>query len=152
MTDHTAVTASKENWFVAVKVLLRDGDNLLVLKDTFGAGDIPGGRLRKDDFTTPLLTVLARKIAEEIGDAVRYEIEPDPVVLFRHERFEVGSGETRRIFAVGYEARYQGGEIKLGDYLESYTWVNVHTVNPADYLEGGWLTGVEEYLKKVRKK
>lgn len=150
MTDHSTVTASKENWFVAVKVLLREGDNLLLLKDTFGDGDIPGGRLRKDDFTTPLQGVLKRKISEEIGDAVRYEINPDPVVLFRHERFEVGSQETRRIFAVGYEATYLGGEIILGDYLESYTWVNIHTVNPSDYLAGGWLAGVEEYLAKVR--
>jgi hypothetical protein len=150
MTDHSAVTASKENWFVAVKVLLRNGDDLLVLKDTFGDGDIPGGRLRKDDFTTPLLEVLKRKISEEIGDQIQYEINPDPVVLFRHERFEVGSGETRRIFAVGYEANYLGGEITLGDYLESYTWVNIHTVNLSEYLEGGWLTGVEEYLTKVR--
>lgn len=150
MTDHSAVTASKENWFVAVKVLLRDGDNLLVLKDTFGDGDIPGGRLRKDDFTTPLLAVLERKICEEIGPEVRCQINPDPVVLFRHERFEVGSQETRRIFAVGYEAQFLGGEIKLGDYLESYTWVNINTLNPADYLAGGWLAGVEEYLTKAR--
>ena len=150
MTDHAAVTASKENWFVAVKILLRDGNNLLVLRDTFGDGDIPGGRLRKDDFQTPLLEVLHRKVIEEIGSKVTYTIKDEnPVCTFRHERFEVGSGEVRRIFALGFEAKYEGGEIVTGDYIESHAWIDVRTAKLEDYLEGGWLRGVEEYVRKI---
>lgn len=150
MIDHSVVTASKENWFVAVKILLRQGNNLLVLRDTFGDGDIPGGRLRKDDFTTPLLEVLKRKVAEEIGSKISYKItNENPVCTFRHERLEVGSGEVRRIFALGFEAVYEGGTIETGEYIESYTWIDLRTAKLADYLEGGWLKGVEEYVQKL---
>lgn len=150
MTDHAAVTASKENWFVAVKILLRRGDNLLVLRDTFGDGDIPGGRLRKDDFQTPLLEVLHRKVIEEIGPHIVYTIKNEnPVCTFRHERFEVGSGETRRIFALGFEAVYEGGPIETGDYIESHNWIDLRTTQLSDHLEGGWLKGVEEYVQKL---
>jgi predicted RNA-binding protein len=38
----------KERWFVAVKVFLRDGDKLLILKDIFDDGrDLPGGRIKR---------------------------------------------------------------------------------------------------------
>jgi hypothetical protein len=150
MIDHQAVTASKENWFVAVKILLRKGDELLVLRDIFGDGDIPGGRLRKDDFETPLLEVLKRKVTEEVGPDISYTITyENPVCTFRHERFEVGSGEVRRIFALGFEALYERGAIETGDYIESHTWIDLRTAQLSDYLEGGWLKGVEEYVQKL---
>ncbi|MBY0538747.1 hypothetical protein K2P47_05125 [Patescibacteria group bacterium] len=150
MADHQAATASKENWFVAVKILLRKGNELLVLRDTFGEGDIPGGRLRKDDFETPLLEVLKRKVTEDIGSDVSYKIiHQNPVCTFRHERFEVGSGENVRIFALGFEAEYESGEIITGEYIESHTWIDLRTAQLSDYLEGGWLKGVEEYVQKL---
>lgn len=62
-------TAEKERRFVAVKVFLRDGDKLLILKDKFNDGwDLSGGRIKKDEFETPLLDVVKRKMVEEVGE------------------------------------------------------------------------------------
>ena len=141
-------TQDKERWFVAVKVFLRDGDKLLILKDIFDDGwDLPGGRIRKDEFETPLLSVVERKMTEELGSSVQYQIDQNPKVYFRHERIEVGMNEQVRIFALGYEAQYSGGAVTLPEYMNRFEWVDITSFKPEDYFRGGWLKGVQEYLE-----
>ena len=142
---------NKDRYFVAVKVFLEDDKgNFLITKDIFNQDwDIPGGRLRENDFETPLVEVMERKIKEELGEGVRYELG-EPAVFMRHERDELmpsGEREKRRIFAVGYKAKFLGGEIKLGKHHEKYEWVSLKTFVPENYFTGGWLKGVREYLK-----
>jgi 8-oxo-dGTP diphosphatase len=137
----------KDLYFVAVKLLLRDGDKLLITHDIFGAWDLPGGRIKKDEFEAPLESVITRKMREELGADVRYELG-DPKVFFRVERAEHGlNGQMVRIFAVGYDATYKGGEVRLGDHHDQMEWVDVKTFRPEKYFTGGWLAGVQEYLK-----
>jgi ADP-ribose pyrophosphatase YjhB (NUDIX family) len=142
---------SKDVYFVAVKVFLEDNKgNLLITKDRFGDWDIPGGRLRENDFDVPLEQVVARKMAEELGPDVKYALGK-PVVFMRHERDEIlstGDKQKRRIFAIGYSAQYKGGAIALGKNHEKHEWVELKTFKPADYFTGGWLKGVEEYVSK----
>jgi ADP-ribose pyrophosphatase YjhB (NUDIX family) len=142
----------KDLYFVAVKVFLQDSEGrLLIIKDVYDDGwDIPGGRLRPEDFTTPLADVVGRKMQEEVGEVVKYELG-EPAVFIRHERLEVGLNERRRIFAVGYRAKYLGGEIKLGKYIRDYEWVSLETFVPEDYFTGGWLQGVKEFQLKYTK-
>ncbi len=141
---------NKDLYFVAVKVFLKDNTgNFLITKDIFNTDwDIPGGRLRENDFETPLVSVVKRKISEELGENLLYELG-EPVIFMRHERDEImpsGNKEKRRIFAIGYQAKYLGGEIKLGKHHEKYEWVSVDTFIPEDYFTGGWLKGVKEYM------
>jgi ADP-ribose pyrophosphatase YjhB (NUDIX family) len=140
---------SKDTYFVAVKVFLEDSKgNLLITKDRFGDWDIPGGRLRENDFDAPLEQVVARKMVEEIGSNIQYTLGK-PTVFMRHERDEIlasGEKQKRRIFAIGYSATYTGGDIILGKNHEKYKWVPVATFKPSDYFTGGWLKGVEEYI------
>lgn len=142
-----ADSRDKDLYHVAVKLLLRDGDKLLITHDIFKAWDLPGGRIKKDEFDRPLEAVIARKMDEELGGEVRYELGK-PTVFFRVERVEHNTGETVRIFAIGYEAKYLDGDIKLGEHHDQMEWVDVHTFKPEDYFTGGWLTGVQEYLGK----
>lgn len=136
----------KDLYFVAVKLLLRDGDKLLITHDIFGSWDLPGGRLKPDEFDKPLEAVIERKVREELGLAVQYELG-DPKVFFRVEREEEGmNGQKVRIFAVGYEAKYKGGEVMLGKNHDQHEWVVVRSFEPEQYFKGGWLTGVQEYL------
>jgi ADP-ribose pyrophosphatase YjhB (NUDIX family) len=142
----------KDVYFVAVKAFIEDGNgNLLITKDRFGDWDLPGGRLREQDFSTPLEAVLQRKISEELGPAVTYTLG-EPVVCMRHERSEIladGTRAPRRIFAIGYKARYTGGEIILGKNHEQTLWATPQAA--VKHLTGGWLAGVKEYLSKVQK-
>lgn len=147
------MTIEKDLYFVAVKVFLRNQEGkLLITKDVFGAWDIPGGRLRENDFETSLDDVIERKMREELGDDVQYKLG-EQLLTMRHERDEVlpsGEKEKRRIFALGYDATYIGGEIQLGKSHEKYEWISVEEdVDPKKYFTGGWLKGVQEYLSLI---
>lgn len=143
----------KDLYFVAVKIFLENEQgHLLITKDRFGDWDIPGGRLRGGDFETPLEDVVARKIREELGENVQYQLQ-EPVVFMRHERDEIlatGERDKRRIFAIGYKAKYLSGDIGLGKNHEQYEWVDTKSFDPSEYFTGGWLKGVTEYLQKSR--
>src|SRR5437868_2592076 len=100
----------KDLYFVAVKLFLRDGNKLLITHDIFGDWDLPGGRIRKDEFDKPLDDVIERKMQEELGDQIEYSLG-EPRVFFRVERQEHNlNGQAVRIFGVGYVAEYNGGE------------------------------------------
>jgi ADP-ribose pyrophosphatase YjhB (NUDIX family) len=145
------MNTNKDTYFVAVKVFLEDAKgNLLITKDRFGDWDIPGGRLRENDFGAPFEEIVTRKMVEELGSGVKYTLGK-PTVFMRHERDEIlasGERQKRRIFAIGYPAVYTGGQITLGKNHEKFEWVPMATFKPADYFTGGWLKGVEEYIAK----
>ena len=137
---------NKDLYFVAVKVFLEKDGKFLITKDTWGAWDLPGGRIRKNEFDTPLEKVIERKMTEELGDAIKYTIGK-PVVFMRHERQEATADkQTVRIFAVGYEGTLLDGEPRLGDHHVEMQWVDPMTFRPEAYFTGGWLKGVQEYL------
>ena len=139
-------TQEKDTYFVAVKVFLEKDGRFLVMKDNFGDWDLPGGRIKKDEFEAPLENIIARKMSQEVGDEVKYEIGR-PLLFFRHERVEVAPGNpTVRIFAVGYPAVWKSGEIKLSQRHTEMLWADPKTFKPENYFKGGWLKGVEEYL------
>ena len=139
---------NKDVYFVAVKIFLQNKKGeLLITKDRFGDWDIPGGRLRENDFDIPLEKVVERKMKEELGENISYQLG-DVALFMRHERNEIlpsGGREIRRIFAVGYHATYRRGEIKLGGNHTEYVWVNLKEFIPENYFTGGWLKGIKEF-------
>lgn len=144
MSEDTIV--NKDMYFVAVKVFLKKDGQLLIMKDNFGQWDLPGGRIKKDEFEKPLEEIIARKISEELGGDIKYTLGK-PVVFMRHERLEHAPGNpTVRIFAIGYEAILESGEIKISERHEELLWVDPASFKPEDYFTGGWLKGVKEYL------
>jgi len=139
-------TPGKDSYFVAVKILLRDNNKLLITHDIFGDWDLPGGRILKDEFNKPLESVIERKVREELGADIKYQIG-QPKVFFRVERQEHDlEGQTVRIFGVGYEAQYLGGTINLGQHHDQMEWVDLSTFSPDQYFTGGWLEGVKDYI------
>lgn len=141
----------KDTYFVAVKVFLEKDGKLLILKDSFGVWDLPGGRIKKDEFEVPLGQIIKRKMSEELGNDIQYTIGK-PVVFMRHERIEQTEGNpTVRIFAVGYEGELKTGMIKLSERHTEMLWVDPIDFKPEKYFKGGWLKGVQEYLSIRRK-
>src|SRR3989338_3529454 len=126
------MTDPKDLYYVAIKVFLEKEGELFIFKDKFGDLDLPGGRIRKDEFDAPLESVIERKLREELGDDVHYELG-EPVVFFRHERIEASSGQPVRIFGVGYRATWIGGEIKISELHTQSEWVDVSTFKPEEY-------------------
>ncbi len=137
--------ADKDSYFVAVKVFLEKDSKLLILKDNFGDWDLPGGRIKKNEFTTKLSDVLERKMRQEIGSEAMYTMGA-PTVFMRHERVEAAPGNpVVRIFAVGYKATLTSGNILLSPRHTEMQWVDINTFKPEKYFTGGWLKGVKEY-------
>ncbi len=132
-------------------MFLRDESKLLITHDIFGDWDLPGGRIKPEEFEKPLETVIARKMREEIGENVQYELGRPNGTLFRVKRKEQKLGEMVKIFAVGYDANYLGGAIELGNHHDKFEWVNVRSFQPEDYFNGGWLAGVQDYISLVTK-
>ena len=138
----------KDVYLVAVKALLRDGNKLLIVHDVFGTWELPGGRIKKDELNTPLETIVERKVCEELGSEIKYKLG-EPKAFFRLERPEADL-EKVRIFAVGFEADYLGGEIILGEYHDKLEWVDVKTFDPLTRQDNGWMRGLKEYLEKIK--
>lgn len=144
--------AQKDTYFVAVKLFLEKDGKLFIFKDKFDAWDLPGGRIKKHEFETPLKEIIKRKMIEEVGDELQYSVESRPEVLMRHERIEASPGNpTVRIFAVGYRAQWESGEPKLSEAHTEMKWVDPTTFKPEEYFTGGWLKGVQEYLAILKR-
>ena len=137
----------KDSYFVAVKVFLEKDNSFFIFKDKFGNWDLPGGRIKKDEFNTSLEDIVARKLREEIGDSVKYRLESQPKILMRHERTESSpTSTTARILAIGFRAKLLSGDPKLSDAHTEMLWVDTKTFRPENYFTGGWLEGVKDYL------
>lgn len=106
-----------------------------------------GRKNQKYEFETPIKDVIARKMSEEVGSELQYELSDFPEILMRHERVEASPGNpTVRIFGLGYRARITGGSPKLSEAHTEMLWVDAKTFKPEDYFTGGWLKGVKEYI------
>jgi 8-oxo-dGTP pyrophosphatase MutT (NUDIX family) len=141
----------KDVYFVAVKVFLERGDEFLVFKDKFGDWDLPGGRIKKHEFEANLKDVIERKMKEELGEDIEYNLTNRPEVLMRHERVEASPGNpTVRIFGIGYRAELVSGEPKMSEAHIEMKWANIHDYKPEADFTGGWLKGVQDYLELRR--
>jgi hypothetical protein len=140
---------AKDEYLVALKLLLLDGDKLLITHDTFGQWDLPGGRIRRNQFDVPLEDILIGKISEELGKDLKYQLG-DIKTTFRVEREEFGRGGSKvRIFGLGYEAEYLGGEISLGEFHDRHEWIDLKTVDLKNYkTESGWVHLLEKYRER----
>lgn len=146
MKPYEAHSTDKGLFNVAAKVLLRDGDRILLLHDIFGDWDLPGGRILPSEFGGDIQDVIIRKMREELGPDVSYDIKGMDT-YFQVVRKEHDTKENSRIFAIGFSACYLNGTIKLGAHHDEYRWVNLHDLTPADYFEHGWEIGLARYIE-----
>lgn len=66
----------------------------------------------------------------------------------RHKRNEANmDNQEVKIFAVGFDAELVSGEIKLSSHHTEILWVDPKTFKPEEYFTGGWLRGLQDYLK-----
>ena len=140
----------RDLYFVAVKVFLEKDGKFLILKDGFGQWDIPGGRIKKNEFNVLLEQILARKLSEELGNDIQYRLGK-PIVFMRHERVESAPGNpTVKIFAIGYQAKLEKGKVIMTSHHTEMLWVDQKEFNPKEYFTDGWLKGIQEYLQLYR--
>ena len=140
----------RDLYFVAVKVFLEKDGKFLILKDGFGQWDIPGGRIKKNEFNVSLEQIITRKLSEELGNDIQYRLGK-PIVFMRHERVESSPGNpTVKIFAIGYQAELEKGKVIMTSHHTKMLWVDQKEFNPEGYFTDGWLKGIQEYLQLYR--
>lgn len=138
---------------ISLKVILkRPTGEILACKarpDASYAGfyDFPGGRIQEDEFTVPLYDILAREIAEEVGD-IRYELSPAPVAVGRHSiaAEKTKAGKEILILQLFYEATYLGGEIRASEEHTGFEWIDPRTRPLEEQFTSGWLEAMRMYL------
>ena len=118
-------------FFVSLKLLLKKGSKILVLKEADTEFfDIPGGRIDENEIKAPIQKILKREIQEELGSDIKYKVfNLEPAVIYRRFK-KPGNG---RAFILVFEAKYLSGNIKLSFEHESFEWVDPKKFNPKDW-------------------
>lgn len=135
-----------EGYHVALKAFIRKGGDVLILDDAHGKKcDLPGGRIGIGEFEVPLGEILRREIVEELGPDFKYK-NNGPVAFFRHRRPEntLENKPEVRIFMIGFELEYLGGEITLSHEHSGWRWTPLDKA--AKMLPAGQQNGMEKYL------
>lgn len=137
-------------WFqITLKVFMTrpgpDGTELLVLRDAEKqTGDLPGGRLAKAELYDPWLDAVRREIGEELGDEVRYELQPESLFHFAHL---VENGEHPAV-GFAYAARFTGGEITLSAEHDWMDWVKLDEFRPETLFRNHLLAAVKRFQQE----
>jgi 8-oxo-dGTP pyrophosphatase MutT (NUDIX family) len=117
-------------------------------KNLISPYDLPGGRINSDELRIPYEEILAREIKEEVGDDVKYEIDPCPVSISKSIYFSKTLNRENCIFMVFFKAKYLGGEIRISDEHIGYKWLDLDAEPASKYFTHGFLDGMERYLKR----
>lgn len=136
---------------VGLKVLLRKGDKILFLRDNNArrSWDWPGGRIDNVEYRTPLASIIAREIREEVGSKVKYVLgEP----RFHLRRWTLWHGKKACIFCVFYEAKWLSGEIRLSSEHCAYEWIDpkkFHLLKRADFKHEEEYPALKKYFPTI---
>ena len=110
---------------VALKILLKRGEEYLLLKDVItGKIDFPGGRINENEHEVQLIDIIRREVGEEVGGELTFKLGK-PAYQYR-ARFKDGGP---RVFIAVFEADYINGAVNLSSEHSDYRWVNIKDMN-----------------------
>ena len=140
----------KDFYQISLKIILKNDKNeILILKDLetssfAGFYDLPGGRIDKDEFSTPFPEIIKREIKEECGN-IKILLNKTPVATGRHL---ISKEKEIHVLYLFFEARLLEGKIIISDEHEEYKWIKLDEINPEEYFKSGILEGIEMYINK----
>ncbi|MFA6896700.1 MAG: NUDIX hydrolase [Patescibacteria group bacterium] len=112
-----------------------------------GFYDFPGGRINSDELQTPHKEIIAREMQEEVGGEVKYEVDFRPVSTGKYIYYSETLGRDNCIFMIFFKAKYHGGKIRISEEHSGYKWLDLKSESASKYFTGGFLEGVERFLK-----
>lgn len=139
---------------ISLKLILEnDKGEILGMKCTnegtlAGFYDFPGGRINSDELNISYEEIIAREMKEEVGEDVRYEVSTFPVSIGKFVYFSHKLKRENCIFMIFFKARYLGGDITISEEHAGYKWLDLKTESASKYFIGGFLDGIEGYLKR----
>jgi 8-oxo-dGTP pyrophosphatase MutT (NUDIX family) len=105
---------------VGLKAFLVRGERLLLVRERIGEQlwELPGGRFDVGEEALPPHEILRRELAEELGDALRWEL-----VGLRDAWVRPAPERSAHVFLLGHECRWLAGEVRLSDEHVEARWV-----------------------------
>lgn len=147
------MSADHDFYQISLKILLKNQKGEILALNGLPNGvyanlyDFPGGRIRKKEFSTPIIPILRRELKEEVGN-IKYKLSPKPVALGRHllpTKFSKLKKDIHVLYLF-FEARYIGGKIKIGKEHSGYKWIDFKKHGPKKIVSSGNLEGIKMYL------
>lgn len=142
-----------QTFHVGFKAFIADGEKLLILQDTEGMWELPGGRAEKQEIFKPLEEILARETAEELGEEFRYEAgqifhawirKPDPTEniasVYRDNDF--------CILLVGIRCTYKGGDVVVSPEHAGFRWITKGEVDSLQF-ENTYKDAIRKYFQNL---
>lgn len=120
MKQNVSKKVDHGNYNVALKLLLKKGDEYLFLTDEKGKYfDFPGGRINADENYALLKNILSREVTEELGKNLVYEVK-GPILHYRRHSEE----KNIHTFMCLFLASYVSGKIELSSEHTNYQWID----------------------------
>lgn len=130
---------------ITQKVFLRKGNLLLIMRDKkTGHGDLPGGRMTEKEFFEDWTLSVHRELEEEMGSAISYKLNPEPIFFHKHR---VNEGNHPCII-IAYSAEHVAGDVLISDEHDFLDWVDVKSFQPEGFFSEYMLEAVRIYIKK----
>lgn len=105
---------------VAVKAFIVKNGKLLMLEEAEGGKwEIPGGRMQKNELQLPLVEIMKREVAEELGTS--FIIKPTNIIT---QWIRPNNPPRFNIFLNGFYCEWISGKPQLSDEHSNFTWVD----------------------------
>ena len=119
-----------EVFYVGQKAFIKKGNEVLVLGDSHKKLDFPGGKIQEGEMD------LAESLKREVREETSLEIKVgNPFATWVHILPAHHKNAGKKVFLIGYKCEYVGGEIKLENKFDKFSWVtkeNYKTLNNDD--------------------
>ena len=112
-----------------------------------GVGDLPGGRISKDEFYEEWVLCVDRELREELGDGFEYELSPEPLFVFPH--FIESAGEEA--LGIAYKAKYLSGHLVLSEEHDEAKWVDLSSFDPDSYFTSHYSKAIRRFQHQIMK-
>lgn len=108
---------SEKLFNVGIKAMIRRGDKLLIVRDTEGRWEMPGGRM---DANETVEQTLRRELGEELPNIKSVQIH-DIMGAYRIHK-DIKPDVSLALIFYKVTAEFEGGEPELSDEHEEYRW------------------------------
>ena len=114
-------------FYVGQKAFIKKGNEVLVLGNSHGHVDYPGGKIQVGE--TDLVESLKREVREETGLEISVG---EPFATWTHVMPDSHRLAGKTVFLIGYKCEYVSGEVKLSDEHDKFTWVTKDNYTKVD--------------------
>jgi len=117
-----------QDFNVGLKAFVEKDGKLLILKETKGKWELPGGRIEKNELNKSLNEILLRETREELGED--FKLIVDRIFYTWIRKLD---NDDFCIFLVGFQCEYVGGGVILSPEHEDFRWIGKEEIAQLEF-------------------